>query len=67
VLLHFPCGRYAGGFLDHGVRDFGYAVFGSVIAGMDVVDRIAGVRTGVLGRYQDVPLEPVVILKARRK
>jgi len=54
-------------FLDHGVRDFGYAVFGSVIAGMDVVDRIAGVRTGVLGRYQDVPLEPVVILKARRK
>lgn len=44
-------------FLDHGVRDFGYAVFGKVTEGMDVVDAIAGVATG----YQDVPNEPIVI------
>ncbi len=44
-------------FLDHGVRDFGYAVFGKVTEGMDVVDAIAGVGTG----YQDVPNEPIVI------
>jgi peptidyl-prolyl cis-trans isomerase A (cyclophilin A) len=39
----------------------GYAVFGKVIEGMDVVDRIAGVRTGVRKGMRDVPLEPVVI------
>jgi len=54
-------------FLDHGVRDFGYAVFGKVTAGMDTVDKIAAVRTGTVSRYQDVPLEPVVITAARRK
>lgn len=41
--------------------EFGYAVFGRVIAGMDVVDAIAGVKTGTSGPYQDVPVEPVVI------
>ena len=35
-------------FLDHGDRDFGYAVFGEVTEGMDVVDKIAGVSTGCL-------------------
>jgi peptidyl-prolyl cis-trans isomerase A (cyclophilin A) len=54
-------------FLDHGVRDFGYAVFGRVTAGMDVVDRIAAVPTGVRSGMRDVPLEPVKINKARRK
>ena len=54
-------------FLDHGVRDFGYAVFGRVTEGMDVVDRIAGVSTGTFGRFENVPLEPVVILRARRQ
>lgn len=44
-------------FLDHGERDFGYAVFGKVTEGMEVVDEIAGVATG----YQDVPNEPIVI------
>lgn len=39
----------------------GYAVFGKVIAGMDVVDRIAGVRTGVRKGMPDVPIESVVI------
>jgi cyclophilin family peptidyl-prolyl cis-trans isomerase len=41
--------------------DFGYAVFGRVVAGMDVVDAIAAVKTGTSSPYQDVPVEPVVI------
>jgi len=53
-------------FLDHGGRDFGYAVFGKVVDGMDVVDAIAGVKTGNKGMHQDVPVEPVTILKVER-
>jgi len=53
-------------FLDHGTRDFGYAVFARVIEGMDVVDKIATVETGNHGMHQGVPLEPVVIVSARR-
>ncbi len=53
--------------LDHGTGDFGYAVFGKVTEGMDVVDNIAAVPTGNRGMYQNVPLEPVVIQSARRK
>ena len=49
-------------FLNHGSRDFGYAVFGQVTDGMDVVDTIAAVATGSRGGHQDVPLEPVLIL-----
>ena len=45
-------------------RGWGYAVFGKVIVGMDVVNTIKGVRTGVAGGMQDVPLEDVVINKA---
>jgi cyclophilin family peptidyl-prolyl cis-trans isomerase len=48
-------------FLDHGGRDFGYAVFAQVSDGMDVVDAIAGVATGNRGGHQDVPLETVTI------
>ena len=48
-------------FLDHGTRDFGYAVFGRVAAGMDVVDAIAAVPTGNRGGHQDVPVEAVTI------
>ncbi len=40
---------------------FGYAVFGKVIAGMDVVDKIAGVKTTMRMGMQDVPETPVVI------
>jgi cyclophilin family peptidyl-prolyl cis-trans isomerase len=50
-------------FLDHGGRDFGYAVFGEVTNGMDVVDAIAGVATGNVGGHGDVPLETVTILE----
>ena len=53
-------------FLNHGVRDFGYAVFGKVVRGMDVVDRISQVRTSNRGAQQNVPLDPVVILEAKR-
>lgn len=53
-------------FLDHGSRDFGYAVFGKVVRGMDVVDQIANVPTGNRGMHQNVPLQPVVILSAKR-
>ena len=48
-------------FLNHGDRDFGYAVFGKVVEGMDVVDRIAAVATGSRRGHQDVPVEPVII------
>lgn len=42
----------------------GYAVFGKVVSGMEVVDRIRAVPTGNRGPYQNVPLQPVTILKA---
>ena len=52
-------------FLDNGPRDYGYAVFGRVTEGMDVVDKIAGVKTGRRKGYQDAPLEDVLIVSAR--
>lgn len=51
-------------FLDHGARDFGYAVFARVAEGMDIVDAIAQVPTGNFGFHQDVPKEPVIITRA---
>ncbi len=53
-------------FLDHRPGRYGYAVFGRVTSGMDVIDRIAGVRTGRRKGYDDAPLEDVVINSARR-
>lgn len=53
----------ANDFLNHGGRDFGYAVFGKVSDGMDVVDAIASVATGSRGGHQDVPLDTVKILE----
>ncbi len=50
-------------FLNHGSRDFGYAVFGRVADGMDIVDAIAAVPTGNHGGHQDVPVEAVTILE----
>ena len=42
---------------------WGYAVFGQVIEGMEVVDKIADVETGSVGPYQDVPVEALTVLK----
>ena len=50
-------------FLNHGDRDFGYAVFGKVVEGMDVVDAIGAVPTGNTGGHQDVPVDAVTILE----
>ena len=44
----------------------GYAVFGRVTKGMDVVDKIASVKTGSKSGYDDVPAEPVEILSVQR-
>jgi peptidyl-prolyl cis-trans isomerase B (cyclophilin B) len=55
-------------FLNHrspAPAEFGYAVFGQVIEGMDVVHSIEKVRTGSKGYHQDVPLEEVVIHSAK--
>ena len=54
-------------FLNHTAptgNGWGYAVFGKVVAGRDVVDQIARVRTGTRGWFGDVPVEDVVIEKA---
>ena len=45
-------------------RGFGYAVFGKVIEGMDMVDKIRAVPTGRVSMFQDVPTEAVTILRA---
>ena len=54
--------------LDHrrkNPRDWGYAVFGRVVEGMEVADAIVKVRTGTRNRFADVPVEPVTLIKAR--
>jgi cyclophilin family peptidyl-prolyl cis-trans isomerase len=54
-------------FLDRGQADpSGYTVFGRVIEGMAVVDKIKAVKTGRRGRYDDVPVEDVTIKSIRR-
>jgi peptidyl-prolyl cis-trans isomerase A (cyclophilin A)/peptidyl-prolyl cis-trans isomerase B (cyclophilin B) len=53
-------------FLDHKPGNFGYAVFGRIDSGMDVVDAIAAVKTGNKGMHQDVPVESVTIESVRR-
>ncbi len=49
---------------DRSAQGFGYAVFGRVVQGMDIVDQIAGVATITKGMHQNVPREPVVIQSA---
>jgi len=45
-------------------RNWGYAVFGKVISGMETVDKIRSVQTGTAGMFRDVPVQPVTINKA---
>ncbi|MHC4551774.1 MAG: peptidylprolyl isomerase [Planctomycetota bacterium] len=63
-------------FINHADNDFlnysgptpdkiGYAVFGKVIEGLDVVDAMADVKTGSQGYYDDVPAEPIEIVSAK--
>ena len=57
-------------FLDHTSKDprgWGYAVFGKVVEGMDAVMAISGVPTTTKNRMQNVPVEPVVIISAKRQ
>ncbi len=57
------------GFLNHTGKNqqgWGYAVFGKVVEGLEVVTEIGDVATGQSGRFSDVPVEPVVILKAEK-
>jgi cyclophilin family peptidyl-prolyl cis-trans isomerase len=68
-----PIANEAGNLKDNSFLDrakspdnVGYAVFGRVIDGMDVIDKISRVKTGAAGGHQDVPLEPVVIRSMRR-
>ncbi|WP_129775695.1 peptidylprolyl isomerase [Peristeroidobacter soli] len=54
-------------FLDHkGASNYGYAVFGRIDSGMEVVDAIVGVKTGSRGGHQDVPVEPIIIESVKR-
>ncbi|MGL4613828.1 MAG: peptidylprolyl isomerase [Shewanella sp.] len=53
-------------FLDHSAptnNGWGYAVFGKVVAGLDVVQQIEGVKTTTVAGHEDVPREPIVIEK----
>jgi peptidyl-prolyl cis-trans isomerase B (cyclophilin B) len=54
-------------FLDHTAKSaqgWGYAVFGKVVGGTDIVDKLEKVKTGKRGFHGDVPVEPIVIEKA---
>lgn len=53
-------------FLDYRPGNHGYAVFGRIGEGMDVIDRIAAVTTGRRQGYSDAPMEDVIINSARR-
>jgi len=52
--------------LDPGRGGAGYAVFGHVVEGMDVVDKMAAVKTGNRGGHQDVPVTPIEVKTAKR-
>ena len=53
--------------LNYGSGQDGYAVFGRVVSGMDVVDDIASVSTGIRGPYSDWPVDDVIIERAYMK
>lgn len=54
------------GFLDHSSHDFGYAVFGKVVDGLEVVEKIGGVKTTRNWGQADIPAEAILINSAQR-
>lgn len=52
---------------DKSTRGYGYCVFGKVVKGLDVVDKIRAVRTHSVGGHDDVPVDDVIIKSIRRK
>jgi peptidyl-prolyl cis-trans isomerase A (cyclophilin A) len=55
------------GMLDPNDQSAGYAVFGKIVKGLDVIDAIAKVETTTVGQNENVPVKPVVIISVRRK
>ena len=55
------------GALDPGMNGAGYAVFGKITKGLDVIDKIAKVETTTVGQYENVPAKPVLIISATRQ
>jgi peptidyl-prolyl cis-trans isomerase A (cyclophilin A) len=53
-------------FLDHKPGNYGYAVFGKIASGMEVIDEIAKVKTGRRMGHADVPVESIVVTSATR-
>jgi len=53
-------------FLDHKPGNYGYAVFGRIASGMEVIDAIAAVQTGSKSGHQDVPLETITVESVTR-
>lgn len=53
--------------LDYRSGQHGYAVFGKVIEGLDVMEKIARTQTGQVGPYSDVPVEPIIMTSVHRK
>jgi peptidyl-prolyl cis-trans isomerase A (cyclophilin A) len=53
--------------LDAKGAEFGYAVFGKVIGGMDVADSIAKVKTGTVGPFSNIPLQTILVKRALRQ
>jgi peptidyl-prolyl cis-trans isomerase A (cyclophilin A) len=51
--------------LDASGGQFGYAVFGKVIEGMEVVDKIGKVKTGTKGQFTNIPLQTIVVQSAK--
>jgi cyclophilin family peptidyl-prolyl cis-trans isomerase len=54
-------------FLDHSRGNFGYAVFAKVTKGLDVIDKIAAVKTSRKRGHDDVPVDAVTVKSARRE